>query len=589
MEGPERSQGNFLKTGDARPTSNHVKRNLPVLAVLAAATLCGWAALVQLVPIAGIFRWDEAAHAMQGLLIAHDLRTGDWLAFLYDSYRQVYWPPLHSWLAAAAFLVAGPSEASARAVSVLAYAILAPVLYVAGRHVVGTRPDALEHGQIWLRPAASGLIAAALALTSPTLLTHASQAMLESTGLLALAAAFLAFFRTTSPAARPIYYTLLGVTVLIAYFVKTNYGLLLLLALILFLSAEWMVRPGRVTRRQLAYAVVPMGVVWVVWFMYPPKILSTWQALVNQPWNADQASGLEWWLFYPRAMLDMSGSPGILALFIAAWLTAVRRGGRNVRFLVFFVGLQLLVAQVHQTKHLRHILPVFPALFLLSGFAVTEWWTRLRGKVPARLLLAGVLSAAWVAMLVSLPSRDWRSTTAQSDPALLARIAANSAGGDRTLVVSAVEVRFAAPPVLDWYLAVHAGLLAPPGAGEALKPVVQRRIARTAERTLPASLWLRVRPLVTRAEHAGQVRTFYMDLSGDERQEVIEELRISLEKMRSGRIVSVTSTLANARWPAHSIAEVIARAGGWVLVADERLDAQAVRVGVWQRARAIVR
>ncbi|MBC7788317.1 MAG: glycosyltransferase family 39 protein, partial [Anaerolineae bacterium] len=257
--------------------------HLPIAAVLAASALCAWAVFVHLVPAAGTFRWDEGAHAMQGLLIAHDLRANDWLAFLYDSYGQVYWPPVHSWLTAAAFLVAGPSETSARAVSVLAYAILAPVLCVAGRYVVSTRPENSE--QTVFRPPATGLIAAALALTSPTFLTHAAQAMLESTGLLALGVAFLCFFRTSRPSVRPTDYTLLGVAVVVAYFVKTNYGLLLFLALGLFLSVEAVVRPGRVTRRQMAYAIVPMVIVWVVWFAYPPKIVSTWQTLVNQPWN----------------------------------------------------------------------------------------------------------------------------------------------------------------------------------------------------------------------------------------------------------------------------------------------------------------
>jgi len=33
----------------------------------------------------GPFYWDEAAHSLKGLLIAHDLRTGDFLSFLYDT------------------------------------------------------------------------------------------------------------------------------------------------------------------------------------------------------------------------------------------------------------------------------------------------------------------------------------------------------------------------------------------------------------------------------------------------------------------------------------------------------------------------
>jgi len=215
----------------------------------------------------------------------------------------------------------------------------------------------------------------------------------------------------------------------------------------------------------------------------------------------------------------------------------------------------------------------------------TSLTVTLTAVIPERLLLAGTLSVAWVAMILSLPSRDLRSTPALSSLELLARIASITAGRDPTLVVSTMELRFAAPPVLDWYLAVHAGLMAPTGAGQALEPVLQRKIAQTGEHALPASVWLRLRPLITRAEHAGRVRTYYMGLTGRlERGQERKELGITLDRMRRGRVVSVTSTLPDAGWPAHSVAEVLAQAGGWVRVADERLDAQAVRVEVWQRS-----
>src|SRR2546428_12495993 len=66
------------------------------------------------------FAWDEAYHALYGLLIADELKRAQWLSVAYDSFLEVYWPPLHSWYLAGWFLLFGASRVVARAGSLAA-------------------------------------------------------------------------------------------------------------------------------------------------------------------------------------------------------------------------------------------------------------------------------------------------------------------------------------------------------------------------------------------------------------------------------------------------------------------------------------
>ena len=45
----------------------------------------------------GVLMWDEAAHNLWGRLIFEDITRTQWLALALDTYRQDYWPPMHSW------------------------------------------------------------------------------------------------------------------------------------------------------------------------------------------------------------------------------------------------------------------------------------------------------------------------------------------------------------------------------------------------------------------------------------------------------------------------------------------------------------
>ena len=78
------------------------------LVIVAAALGVALGVFERAILVAGPLSGDDAYHSLWGLRIAEDIRQGQWLGLAYDTYRQVYWPPLHSWYLAALFLLWGP-------------------------------------------------------------------------------------------------------------------------------------------------------------------------------------------------------------------------------------------------------------------------------------------------------------------------------------------------------------------------------------------------------------------------------------------------------------------------------------------------
>ena len=177
----------------------------------------GWCVYhLEILP-SGPFHWDEAAHSLKGVLIAHDLQTHDWLSFFYDTYRQVYWPPLHSWLLGVAFLLHHPTVELARQVSLVLFLLAALMVYCA----------ALQLPLRYRETAAT--IAATLFLTSPLILSLAGQAMLEVPGLFFICLTIFVFAWLNNGPHPDVAHVWLGLGMTGAYFIRTNYGILLLL------------------------------------------------------------------------------------------------------------------------------------------------------------------------------------------------------------------------------------------------------------------------------------------------------------------------------------------------------------------------
>jgi len=437
----------------------------------------------------GPLGWDESAHALYGLLIAHDLRQLDWISLLYDTYRQVYWPPLHSWLAGAVFLFTAPSEAAARIASVACLPPLALLLFLAARRM------SPEH------PTTAGLLAAWLTLTSPAVITYSSLCMLEMPGAVAVALTLLAYIRLTSTGASDRWHALVGLGVVAAFFAKTNYGILLGLALVVAEVTGARTGFRNLFSRRYFWTALPVFLALAVWFAYPFKLRETWEALVNQPFGVTDTYGGSAFLFYPRAWVRLSGSIWIAAAYLACTAAAVRRWrDPRIRLLVVLVALQFLIGELHQTKVVRHLWPVFPALFLLSSHVGASLiWSRTTPRWAVRgLVLALALHAGTLPWRVPPPRSPEIDQTIVRELSPLLRPPGNA--------LAILTWDYPCPPCLDWPLVVREAVIDVPQTGWVAQAEHTAKVARAASRW-PVSR--RLLAGLNRYARGGTARTYY--------------------------------------------------------------------------------
>jgi len=532
------------------------KALLHVLIVIA-ALFTGWRIYTLMIVPAGPFRWDEAAHALRGLLIADDLRQGSWLGFLLDTYRQVYWPPLHSWLTGLAFLVAGPGMVAARTCSLVTYLLTVPLLYLAAQSMRKTGREV------------AGLSAVILFLTSPPLIDFASQCMLEAPGLLAVSLTILIYFEVARDEVPAWKHVLLGLGITFAYFVKSNYGIILLLTVAVTLLSDAKFRPRALLTRANYYMVLPMLVIFPLWFVYPKKLITTWEAMVNVPWGVTEPYGMEGLLFYPRAFLHLSGSVWFCALFLLSLLIAFAfRRDRKVKFLLILVILQMVIGELHQDKEERHIFPILPALFLLAGYAVAEGWARLQGtRGVLRFRLAYVVAGVLLFHAVSLAFTSMYPHTTDQGKEASEYIATAVRSGAPALVLGTMGGRYhPPPPLLDWQLIIQEGLMTIHQAGSLGQIEEERRLASTLEHSrAPAWFIDAILPLLARSDRPATSRTLYLGLPAKASYSLSQEkfghfLQQTLARTPCRSLVVVTSLSDKTRYPLAQIAPTLQKA-----------------------------
>ena len=474
---------------------------LALTLVIAASTAAGCLVLVELVSAHRPPGWDEAAHALQGALIAHDVRTGDLLGFLYDTYRQVYWPPLHSWLVGAAFLVAGPSMEAARGVSVVAFVFLAPTLFIVARTV---EP---RYGTV------AGCLAAALTLTCPGIVALASANLLELPALLALSWTMLVYCRLDrDPGVAPASHALLGVSVVVTYLAKTNYGVLLVICIVLTKLIAAHFRLGPLLTRKNLYAALPLVLFCVIWFAWPPKIVTTWASLVNSPYGGEQGRGLAGLLFFPGAIVRLAGSTSVLLWAGSAFAWKWRREP-GIGFLLVVALTQFVIGELHHTKIVRHIVPMFPPMFVLTGVAGARLWEWLKvhrsaDRTMAVRLLAGlaILQVGAFGIPGQSPVQTMRPEVIRQGVEVLEYVSAQARAHAPALVVN-LNRHWPHPPVVDWHL-VSQGHLSVTASDETMQPMRERRHAVTLDPLpIPESLQAHARRVLNRNNAPSMTRT----------------------------------------------------------------------------------
>lgn len=560
-----------------------VTRRLLRLGVAGLLLAVGALIYTQLLPQRGPLRWDEAVHAFKGLVIAHDLATLDGLSFLFDSYRQVLYPPLHSWLVAAAYLVAGPSVTTAITVTLALFLIGGGVLYLAGGQV---RPQATIN---W-----AGAVAALLWLTSPALVEYSVQTMLEVPGLVALAVAMLVFLKLLAePDAPPREYRLLAAAIALTYFVRTPYGIILILAVGITLLVEARGRIHHLWTARTFYLLLPLALVFAIWFAYPAKLGSTWTWLVNYPDGVDDPYSAEGWLYYPLALVRIAGSPWLLALYLAGMVYALVERRPGPRFLVILALVQVIVGEFHQNKQSRYLFPVLPAWYLLAGNLLAGAGAWLAARRPSTARWAGSLLALLLVgqSALLLNGALHKTRPARPDPLgdYVIQTLQTQGPATRTLVIGSMEMSHPTPPFLDWRLVAEQAILAAPAAGSAAQIDEGRKLAGMLARLpLPQKLAAALRRVLTGYDQPQRVRTLYLGLprrasysqGARPAAAFVQEL---IRAQQIDQVILITATRPQARYPRDLLAPGL-EAAGWQRVAGATFDTLVMQVEVFRRA-----
>lgn len=485
---------------------------LLLVSVLAAVVF--WLIYSKLLLIRGPFISDEGVHALKGVQFADDFQRGDWLGLLLDSYRQVLYPPLHSWLIAIAYLVNGPSVVSSGTVGLICFVAMAPILFCAGYLLHD------EYGVV------AGIVAALLLLTSPQLVRFSTQIMLEDPGLLTICLTILIYFWLVRNRIAPPGYILLALGVVVTYFIRMPYGVLLAIAVMAVMLVEAKFTPAALWRRQCFYLILTLLLVFIPWFAYVPKIFSTWQWLLNVPDpDIKEPYGLTGWLFYFWAFVPLSASLwhlllAVLSIFFCAvsfWHDA------RIRFLLVLIIVQFVLAELNQNKQLRNVFPMLPALFLLSGFTLAELWRWARSRqsslvrwLPAFLTAAFVLYSGYLLFeTIQEQQGELIATTSGANAVHTTNEAVANAVRQTgvSLVLSSTDLVNPTPAMLDWHLIGEAHLMEAPLAGSLAQVDEERKIlAMLHKLPLPAWLIVQFQQALTRSEMPNKTRSLYVDL-----------------------------------------------------------------------------
>jgi len=485
-----------------------------VIVVAALAASVGWLVFERAIATNPPVSWDEGAHSLFGVLIAQDMRHGSLLALAYDTYQQVYWPPIHSWLVAVGFLAFGETMAVSRGVSLVAYVLLPLALMAAARVMY----PAGEPRRGWTAATIAGLLAVAM----PAFVPFASLAFLDLPALLAVSLTLLAAFFAERARKEPWRQRLVALGILAAFLIKTNYGILLMLVFAIDRVVEAASSPDALRSRRNANLVIPIAIVLAIWFAYPPKVAVTLRAMVNQPAGANPWT-LDGLLFYPRTVLAFAGSVPMLGLLLAGLAAAwPLRRTPNVRLLLILAVLQFAIGQLHHTKEDRHLLPIVPPLVLLASSAAERLWHVVTGVRLGRIPVAPTIGSLFAVLLTwqlselvtkPLPLSSVRRRPLGAAQAELARsIEAAVARDSRALVVGTFDLS-PGPPPTDWDLVVARRLLGVEHSGAIGIADRDRALGRAVlGRGLPAWIETRLGRTLGRFDAPAPVKTLYAGL-----------------------------------------------------------------------------
>ncbi|HEY7530356.1 MAG TPA: glycosyltransferase family 39 protein [Gemmatimonadota bacterium] len=518
-----------LRDGQARPEPPRVfVRRRRSLALAALVLLCVLQALwvaIHVLAEKTAFTWDPSHHSMWGWLIWSDVATGHWLSFLYDTYRQVYWPPVHSWLLGAAMLVLGPSVFTTGLVSLVTYSAAGVLLGVLAAKA--ERRHALT----------AGAVATGLWLTAGNLVNrYATQPFTEMPAVAVTAGAMLLLVRALERGT-PAAWAWAGVAAMATYLTKTDYGIILILATLSGSVLSARARGGPTDRRGLLAWALAIAVLAGMWFAFPPKIPATIGALVNREQGPPTLSvrGLA---YHFGTLVDWTDGFLVWALCLAAFAASVLAPRTDlVRIVLAYVAIAFLLHTVSQTKDVKHIVKVVPWLFLLAGVQAARLRALAEGS-PRRGAVIGLLTLALVAGGFARAADFVRKTHAPPPTgaaALPAAVAERIRPGRSHVVIGAFGA--CSPHAVSWAL-----VGADPGARIVPDPMTKTGYTREAFHERIAELRRRVRGLgLLEPDWDGPVHrvAFLMPRGSREERTDPREILERMERFEPDRILVV--------------------------------------------------
>lgn len=161
---------------------------------------------------------DMAQLGFSGARVYGSLKALNPVAFLAALIRQSFWPFIHSCLLSVAFLFGGLSFNTATVVSNISYFFVMVLLFIAGKQVSNS--------------SLAGILAVFLGLTSPMYMIYSSLIMLEIFGVLFILMTFCVYFKSLEDNNIK-YLNITAVLLVITFFTKYNYGVLLAITVFL--------------------------------------------------------------------------------------------------------------------------------------------------------------------------------------------------------------------------------------------------------------------------------------------------------------------------------------------------------------------
>ena len=370
-------------------------RQLPRLLVAAIVFFLVFGRLERLEPPG----WDEATHAgLGGAELWTKLRLPDPLAYLHAALSMQQYPPGYpAWLSLV-FLATGPTVLAGRALTLFSLCMLSVLAAALADHLVGSR-----------RPTRAGWVTQGLVLSSP-LCVHFGRTLFLEVPFTTLAVFFALLYVKLErrelealPPGRPRatwIYLWPGFFLAGAFFIKWNYGVLLLGVVLLERAASLWQRRGERLRSLAAstFLLAPLGLACAWWFLLPYPARAFEVAAQNRAafaayLTSPRAPGASWQALALYLGWFVHLSPLVAA---CAWVCAllslrfVRRAGAR---LVWLAGAAFVGAVItHDFKLARFLIPGIVFTWVLVGagaFVLTARMTP--GRRAFATLCAGLL------------------------------------------------------------------------------------------------------------------------------------------------------------------------------------------------------